>query len=80
MNDSAVQYGLQVDTVAKSLELQAWNDTSFKSKLYYSSISPTVYLLEGTFMHDSIKMMAQKKNTGGLPLLKDKGKIKWVWW
>lgn len=80
MNDSTAQYSLQVDTVMKSLELNAWNDTAFKSKLQYSIINSAEYLFEGSFRHDSIKIVAKKRRLNNLPLLKDKGKIKWVWW
>jgi hypothetical protein len=80
MNDSTEQYTLQVDTVRKLLELSSWKDSSFHSKLQYSKLGPAEYSLAGFFSKDSVKAVAHKKALENLPLLKDKGKIKWVWW
>ena len=80
MNDSTAQYGILVDTMTRTMALNDWNDSTFKSKLHYSIISPAEYLFEGSFKHDSIKIVAQKRRLDNLPLLRDKGKIKWVWW
>jgi hypothetical protein len=80
MTDSAVEYSSQGDIATKTIELSAENDSSFKSKLHYSIISPEEYLFEGMYKRDSIKIFSKKINLKSLPLLKDKGKIKWVWW
>ena len=80
MNDSIIQYSSLGDTAAKFIELSLWNDSTFKSRLHYSSLNPTDYLFEGQYKNDSIKIICRKINLHNYPLLKDKGKVKWVWW
>ena len=80
MNDSVAYFGIKVDTTTKSFALSSWNDSTFKSKLYYTLSSPEEYEFEGTYKNDSIRFSSKKVNTHNYPLLKDKGKVKWIWW
>ena len=80
MNDSTFKYSSQGDIATRTLELSEWNDSTFKSKLHFSIITPEEYLFEGIYKGDSIRVVSKKVNLKNLPLLKDKGKIKWVWW
>ncbi|CAN5563192.1 hypothetical protein BH11BAC5_BH11BAC5_55520 [soil metagenome] len=80
MNDSVAYFGIDVDTTTKSFALSSWNDSTFKSKLYYTLNSPEEFEFEGTYKNDSIRFSSKKVNTHNYPLLKDKGKVKWMWW
>lgn len=78
MNDSTFKYSSQGDTTTKTIELNAGNDSNFKSQLHFSIITPEEYLFEGIYLGDSVKVYSRKINLKNLPLLKDKGKIKWT--
>ena len=80
MNDSIFSYSLKGDTTAKSIQLTIWNDTTFKSKLHYSIVGPDEYVFEGAYKNDSVRIVSRKLNLKNFPLMKDKGKIKWVSW
>lgn len=80
MNDSIVYLTLKVDTVTKSLALSSWKDSTFKSNLHYTISSPEEYMFEGTYKNDSIRFISRKNNLQNYPLLKGKGKVKWIWW
>lgn len=79
MNNSIFKYSSQGDTTTKTIELNAGNDSTFKSKLHFSIITPEEYLFEGIYKGDSITVFSKKIHLKNLPLLKDKGKIKWTW-
>lgn len=80
MNDSVVYYDLKVDTTTKSLALSSWNDSTFNSNLHYTFSSPDEYLFEGPYKNDTIRFISKKIDLNNFPLLKDKGKVKWVYW
>lgn len=80
MNDSSVQYTVTGDSISKSLSFTYWNDSTFRSKLHYTASKPGELVLEGTYKNDSVRFTSNKINLKDLRLLKDKGKIKWVWW
>lgn len=80
MNDSILQYSIQPDSINKSIALSLWNDSTFKSKLNYTLNNTGDYLFEGIYEKDTIKFISRKVNLQVYPLLKDKGKVKWVWW
>lgn len=80
MNDSILQYSIQPDSINKSIALSLWNDSTFKSKLNYSLDNSGNYVFEGIYKKDSIRFISTKVNLQNYPLLKDKGKVKWVWW
>jgi hypothetical protein len=80
MNDSVSYYGMNADTATKSLTLSSWNDSTFKSRLHYTISSPEEYVFEGIYKNDSIRFSTRKIDLQNYPLLKDKGKVKWVWW
>lgn len=79
-NDSVIYLSIQIDTISKSINLNAWEDSTFRSQLHYIMINPEEYQFEGTFNQDSIRFTSRKKNLQQYPLIKDKGKVKWVWW
>jgi uncharacterized membrane protein YphA (DoxX/SURF4 family) len=80
MNDSSMRYKITADSISKSLTISSWNDSTFNSKLYYIISSPGEFVFKGTCNNDSIHFASRKVNPTDLPLLKDKGKIKWVRW
>jgi hypothetical protein len=80
MNDSIVQYSIQPDSSTNSIALSLWNDSTFKSKLNYTLDNNGDYIFEGFYKKDSIKFISTKANLKNYPLIKDKGKVKWVWW
>lgn len=80
MSDSFVQYTIQPDSITKSLTLSLWNDSTFKSKLNYELDKNGNYIFEGVYKNDSIKFLSKKVDIQNYPLLKDKGKIKWIFW
>lgn len=81
MNDSTFSYYmLQGDTATKSIQLSVWNDSTFKGDLHYSIMGSGEYVFEGKFKNDSIRVVSRKIDLNNLPLIKDRGKIKWVWW
>lgn len=80
MNDSILQYSIQPDSINKSIALSLWNDSTFKSKLNYTLNNTGDYLFEGVYKKDSIWFISRKVDLQTYPLLKDKGKVKWIWW
>ena len=80
MNDSSISYALNGDTLSQTIDLTLWNDSTFKSKLHFTKIDPHEYQFEGVFKNDSIRLTTKKIYLDNLPLLKDKGKMKWIWW
>lgn len=60
MNDSTKWFSGTIDTVTKSVELKDFQDTTFKSKLFYTMSQPHKYLFEGTWRNDSIAVRLQK--------------------
>ncbi|HET9745449.1 MAG TPA: hypothetical protein VFP97_07050 [Chitinophagaceae bacterium] len=79
-NDSVIYRSIEIDTVTKSLALSSWNDSTFKCNLSYTINGSNEYVFEGNYKKDSIRFSAKKMNLQSYPLLKGKGKIKWVWW
>ena len=80
MNDSIADYTSQFDTLKKTIELSMWNDSTFKCNLHYTQAKPNEWLFEGTFKKDSIRFILNKVDMNNFTLLKDRGKIKWVWY
>jgi hypothetical protein len=80
MNDSTYQYQSKVDSTNHSIDLIVWNDSTFKSKIYYTITNSNEFEFEGTFKKDSIKIITQKVDLKSFPINKTKGEIKWVWW
>ena len=80
MNDSLAYYNLNADTVTHILTLNSWDDTTFNSNLHYTLNRSHEYIFEGTFNKDSIRFISTKIDLTNLPLLKDRGKMKWVLW
>ena len=80
MNDSSIFYSLNGDTLSKTINLTLWDDSTFKSKLLFTKINLEEYQFEGVFKNDSIRLITKKINLDNVPLLKDKGKMKWIWW
>jgi len=80
MNGSAFYYGLQINSVPQTLELTSWSDSTFNSKLHYTITQPDEYLFEGNYKKDSIRIITKKINMKNYPLLKNNGKIKWLWY
>jgi hypothetical protein len=80
MNDSIVSYGIQPDSISNSLALSLWNDSTFKSKLNYTRNSSGDYIFEGVYKKDSIRFVSVKANFNHYPLIKESGKVHWVWW
>jgi uncharacterized membrane protein YphA (DoxX/SURF4 family) len=80
MNDSTYQYQSKVHSTNHSIDLIVWNDSTFKSRIYYTIAGSNKYQFEGTFKKDSIKITTQKVDLKSLPINKSKGKVNWVWW
>lgn len=80
MNDSSMRYQITADSISRSLTISSWNDSTFYSKLYYTISRPGKFVFKGTCNNDSIHFASRKVNPTDLPLLKDKGKVKWVRW
>lgn len=80
MNDSLADYDYQVDTFNKIIKFTAWwPDTTTKAKLHYIESKSGEWLFEGTYKTDSIHFVSTKIDMYSLPLLKDRGKIKWIY-
>lgn len=78
-NDSCAYFSIKVDTSTKTLELNAWTDTSGKAILHYKEIKSNEWIFQGTYKTDSIRFSSTKIDMYSLPLLKGRGKIKWVY-
>lgn len=79
MNDSIADFDFKADMQNKIIELTSWVDTTNKAKLHYLESRPGEWLFEGTYKTDSIRFSSTKIDMYSLPLLKDRGKIKWVY-
>ena len=80
MNDSVVYRSIKVDTGTKSLALSHWKDSTFKSTINYTASTPDSYMFEGTYKNDAIRFSSRKIDVQNYKLIKNKGKVKWVWW
>jgi hypothetical protein len=80
MNDSLTDYDYQVDVLNRIITLKAWwPDTTTKAKLHYLESGSSEWLFEGIYKTDSIRFSSTKIEMYSLPLLKGRGKIKWVY-
>jgi uncharacterized membrane protein YphA (DoxX/SURF4 family) len=79
MNDSIAGFFYTVDTKTSSIEMTAFLDSTNKAKLHYVESKTGDWQFEGIYHSDSIHFSATKIDMNTLPLLKDKGKIKWTY-
>lgn len=77
LNDSIIEFLYKPDLVAKTIELNSWIDTSSKMKLKYAENSSGDWLFQSVYKTDSLSFIATKVGLSSLPLLKDRGKVKW---
>ena len=78
VNDSIILYFIKSVT-SESIELSSKEDSSFKCTLHYVKINPDEWLFNGTLKNDSISFISNKIDLNKSTLLKDFGKIKWVY-
>ena len=79
MNDSIAGFFYNVDTKTSTIEMTGFLDSTKKSKLHYVQSKTGDWQFEGIYHSDSIHFSATKIDMNTLPLLKDKGKIKWTY-
>ena len=79
MNDSIAGFFYTVDTKTSTIEMTAFLDSTNKAKLHYVESKTGDWQFEGIYHSDSIHFSATKIDMNTLPLLKDKGKIKWTY-
>jgi hypothetical protein len=78
-NDSCAYFSLKVDSTKKTMELEAWNDSSSKAFLHYKQTGVTEWSFEGMYKTDSIHFATDYSNIHSLPLLKERGTIHWIY-
>lgn len=79
-NDSCAYFSIKIDTSTQTLELNGWmSDTLSKAILHYKETKPNEWIFQGTYKTDSIHFSSNKIDMYSLPLLKDRGKIKWMY-
>lgn len=79
-NDSIADYDYQVDIPNRIIKFKGWwPDTTTKAKLHYIESKPGEWLFEGIYKTDSVRFSSTKIDIYTLPLLKDRGKIKWTY-
>lgn len=78
MNDTIADYDFKADMQKNMIELTSWTNSKNKAKLHFLKSTPGEWLFEGTYGADSIRFSATKVDLYSLPLLKDRGKIKWT--
>lgn len=76
-NGSLKFYKYKMDTSAKTFTLNDPRDKKIKSEFLYTRPSPKHYLFEGVLNADSVHIMVRKFDMDSLPLVKNRGKIKW---
>lgn len=79
MNDSIAGFFYNVDTKTSTIEMTVFLDSTTKAKLHYVESKTGDWQFEGIYHSDSIHFSATKIDINTLPLLKDKGKIKWIY-
>jgi hypothetical protein len=78
MNDSIAYYASKLDTTKRSLELLSKDDSLFKCRLNYNKVSSDKWMFRGTLKNDPVSFVATKIDLNNSNLLKDLGKVKWV--
>jgi hypothetical protein len=78
-NDSVSGYVFEPDLANRIVSLKSLSDTAIKVKLHYMETKSNEWLFYGTYKSDSIRFSASKIDMYSLPLLKDRGKIKWTY-
>ncbi len=78
MNDSLQFYKSVIDTIAHSIELTTYADTSMKIKLRYFSQNRVQYKVFGICKTDSIVLTMTAKDMNEMLLFKNKNKIRWT--
>ena len=76
-NDSLKFYKYILDTLTKTFTLYDPRDKKIKTKFLYIKPSPNHYLFEGVLNADSVHILVRKFDMDSLPLVKNRGKIKW---
>ncbi len=76
-NDSLKFYKYKMDTLTKTFTIYDPRDKKIKSEFLYTKPSPKHYLFEGVLNADSVKILVRKFDMDSLPLVKNRGKIKW---
>ena len=77
-NDSTTSYFFDSVT-SERMELVTDADTSFKCRLSYKELGPAEWFFSGTLKNDSISFTSTKIDLNKTTLLKDYGKVKWLY-
>ena len=75
--DSTAEFVYDIDTVNRVVDMNSIIDTASKMKLNYQETENGQWLFDGTFGKDSIRFSCSKVDIHSLPLLKNRGRIKW---
>ena len=76
-NGSLKFYTYKMDTSAKTFILNDPRDKKIKSEFLFTKPLPKHYLFEGVLNADSVHILVRKFDMDSLPLVKNRGKIKW---
>lgn len=78
-NDSIATYFFKSFPTSKSFELVSYEDTTFSCKLQYNKINNSEWLFTGIIKNDSVHFISKVIDLNKSMLLKDYGKVKWVY-